>query len=157
MPLVPWKKTGPGDAGLVVVYDLRELDTATVDSLRMHRPRQTVWSHATCWLVDQPFAADVTSYLYQFNEPSWGNAFAFDASTDSVKRVVPEGDRATDLGSRLAAATLDPSALADLPKLQKLAEAASALEGPHAAGASRGSGARRRHWLGSPVPSSRIT
>ncbi|HEY7415290.1 MAG TPA: hypothetical protein VH593_08865, partial [Ktedonobacteraceae bacterium] len=64
VPLKPWPAGGSQAPGLIVAYDLSQLDGETLISVRYHRPGQILWSHASCWTEDQPVSADLTTFLY---------------------------------------------------------------------------------------------
>jgi len=145
----------PEEAGLIVVYDLSTLQRPTLVSLSNHRPGQILFAHASCWTEDPPFAADLTTYLYQTNVSPWGKRMRVAAQTKSVTYDEPRNEPAEELASEIVSARLQGDALQpdDLDALRRLGHSASLLreEGP---GATQAGGIRRTQWAGSPVKSS---
>lgn len=158
LPAEPWPATSGNDRpGLVVAYDLRKATDPAVQSLYDHRPGQLLWSHASSWTDESPFAADLTTYLYQYNVSPWeGGGLRRDPETQQTVRTPPAEGPAEELARAVAEATLEPGALADLPQLVALAQAARAAPGDAAAGAFLSSGHRRRQRTDSPVKSNRF-
>lgn len=155
-PVVPWTLGGPSRPGLIVAYDLAKLERNVLASLHAHSPGQILWSHATCWTSEQPFAPDVTTYLYQFNASPWEARLTVDPETrQAVERPAAEGT-VEDLAEELTRAHLHEDWDRDLPEVGALARAMQSISGDHAAGLFRGAGARRRHRQASPVPSNRF-
>jgi len=155
-PVEPWPDGGSEGEGLVVVYDLATLADETVETLREHRPGQVLWSHASCWTQEPPFAADLITYLHQYNVSPWGERLRVTPEKGEAEKVPPSTAPAEERAAEVVAATLEADALADLPRLVELARAARGLSGEHAAGALRRDGPRRRQRTGSPVLSSRF-
>jgi hypothetical protein len=154
-PLVPWPVNGSDAPGLIVAYNLAALDGNILATLHKHRPGQILWSHTTCWIDDQPIAADLTTFLYQFNRAPWGERMTIDSLTNQ-QRSIPADERApAEIGAHVAATALGDDALTDLPELIALAQAAAANGAPTPA-ALRDTDARERQWAGSPVPSNRF-
>jgi hypothetical protein len=154
-PVEPWP-AGGADAGLVAAYDLATLPEEAAASLREHRPGQVLWAHASCWTEEPPFAADLTTYLYQYNVSPWGERLRVDPETRKTGKVPPSTAAPEERAAEVLAAQPEADALADLPRLTELARAAQRLEGEHGPGALRGEGRRRRQGTNSPVPSSRF-
>jgi len=160
LPAVAWHHDGdgegaPADPGLIVAYDLSNLEGPTLASLSTHRPGQILFAHATCWTDDPPFAADLTTYLHQTNVSPWGKRMRLDPETGSVKHEEPRDEPVEALARAIVSARLEDEALPpeDVDALRRLARAASLVreDGP---GAARSAGPRRRQWAGSPVKSS---
>src|SRR5260370_35303530 len=78
LPLKPWPAGGSQASGLIVAYDLSQIDGETLVSVRYHRPGQILWSHATCWTENQPVSADLTTFLYQTNTEPWDEQLTVD-------------------------------------------------------------------------------
>jgi len=162
LPTVAWehKSDGeaPADPGLIVAYDLSNLEGPTLASLSRHRPNQVLFAHASCWTDDPPFAADLTTYLYQTNVSPWSKRMRVDPETRSVKQEGPRDGSVEDLAREIVSARLEDGALPpeDVDAVRRLARAASLLreEGP---GALRSGGPRSRQWAGSPVKSSHFS
>jgi hypothetical protein len=160
VPAVPWTHDASGagapqEPGLLVVYDLAGLSRPTLASVSAHRPGQVLFAHATCWTADPPFAADLTTYLYQTNVSPWGSQLRVDPQTRAVSRTEPRAEPVEALAEEVVSARLPDEALepADVDALRRLAVAAAQVadDGP---GALRAAGPRRRQWAGSPVKSS---
>src|SRR5215813_747268 len=160
LPTAAWHhdadgKSAPEEAGLIAVYDLSTLERPTLVSLSSHRPGQILFAHASCWTEDPPFAADLTTYLYQTNASPWGKRMRVDPQTRAVMHEEPRREPAEELASEIVSARLQSDALQpdDLDALRRLGHSASLLpeEGP---GATQAGGIRRTQWAGSPVKSS---
>lgn len=52
---------------MIAVYDLDDLSKEILDTLDEKAAGQILWVHALCWTKTYSVAADVMSYLYQFN------------------------------------------------------------------------------------------
>jgi hypothetical protein len=154
-PVQAWH--GGAGEGLVGVYDLSTADGEVAAALAEHRPGQVVWSHASCWTQEPPLAADLTTYLYQYNVSPWGEGMRLDDKTHKVVKSPPATSPAEQRAAQVTAATLEADALADVAALAELARAARGLTGEHGPGAFRGEGRRRRQGTNSPVPSNRFT
>ncbi len=156
-PLVPWPEQGSIEPGLIAAYDLDDLDGPVLATLLEHRPGQVLWSHASCWTRTHPFAADLTTYLYQANVPAWEGGLIVKDAKEVVEdeRDESQTEPPEVLAARLLKAQLEPEALDDLPALLALARAAAA-QGDAAQGALWSAGNRNKQWAGSPVPGSRF-
>lgn len=156
VPCEAWSENRVAEPGLIVVYDLAALDGDLLQSLREHRSGQILWSHASCWTSEPPFAADLTTYLHQYNVSPWGERLRANPDTQQTEKlpadIRPPQDRATEI----VAASLETEALQDLPSLVELSKAARQVTGESSAGAFRTEGTRRRQPVGSPVPSNRF-
>jgi hypothetical protein len=154
-PLVSWPDEGSTEKGLIVAYDLGELDNELLITLSKHQPGQILWSHATCWTRAFPFTADLTTFQYQINKSPWGERMTIDRQSGKVI-MSPLDDRATEvLASEIIQTELPPDTLTDLPHLQKFAQATATITNDDAtAGLFRSHGNRRKQWEGSPVFSS---
>src|SRR5260370_39122552 len=95
LPLKPWPDSGSQASGLIVAYDLSQLDGETLVCFRYHRPGQILWSHATCWPKSQPVSADLTTFLYQTNTEPWGEQLTINPeSRQTTRRPADERDPA---------------------------------------------------------------
>jgi hypothetical protein len=155
-PLTPWPENGSDSPGLIVAYNLASLDGDVLETLHEHRPGQILWSHTTCWIEDQPIAADLTTFLYQFNCVPWGERMEIDPQTNERRDIPADEGDPEEIGARVAATTLEEGALADLPTLCALAQAAARASGAATPAALRATDTRERQWAGSPVPSNRF-
>lgn len=151
LPLKPWPAGGSQASGLIVAYDLNQLDGETLVSVRYHRPGQILWSHATCWTENQPVAADLTTFLYQMNTEPWGEQLTVDPeSHQTSRRPADERDPAT-IAAELTTAQPVESLPEDEPGLLTITRAA-ALAGENILALSCEDGQRQKLWAGSPVP-----
>jgi hypothetical protein len=153
VPVEPWPDGGSEAEGLVAAYDLATVEASVVQALAEHRPGQILWSHAAGWTREPPFAADLTTYLYQFNVGPWDGGLRVNAETNNPEPAPPEEGTPEELAARIAEAELEPGALDDLSALATLARAVRTVPGEHGPGALRRGGQRRRQWENSPVPS----
>jgi hypothetical protein len=151
-PLKPWPVGGSQASGLIVAYDLNQLDGDTLVSVRYHRPGQILWSHATCWTENQPVSADMTTFLYEMNNEPWGGQLTVDPkSRQTTRRPADERDPAI-IAADLTTAKPIESLPEDEPGLLARARAA-ALAGENILALSGEDGQRQKLWAGSPVPS----
>lgn len=144
VPRVPWPAVGVPAPGLVVAYDLAQVEWKDLERLMERRAGQLVYAHASLWTEDGPVAPDVTTLLHQSIVPPWG------------ARVVAGGGRSPPderdvevIAAELVAADPlgdDDLIHDDLPGLQALLAATGAPA----------VGRRERLWAGSPVPSNRF-
>ena len=156
LPGERWPAGGSTEPGLIVAYDLSTVDETVARQVFEHRRGQFLWAHASCWTSEPPFAADLTTYLYQRNVSPWGEWLRVNPDTKQAERqpsdTRPAPDRATDI----VAAELQAEALRDVPALVDLAQAARVATGETGLGAFRTEGPRHRQPVGSPVPSNRF-
>ena len=155
-PVERWPAGGSQGAGLIAVYDLGTLAGGTVETLREHRPGQVLWSQASCWTQEPPFAADLTTYLHQCNVSPWGERLRVNPEAQEAEKIPPSTAPAEERAAEVLAATLEADALADIPRLQELARAMRGLAGEHGPGALRSEAPRRRQGTNSPVLSNRF-
>jgi len=156
LPVEAWPETGSAAPGLIVAYDLEQLDPALLESLQMQRPGQVLWSHATCWTSELLFAADLTTYLYQHNVSPFGERRRVDPETRQMVSIPPLAGSIAEVAQQVSTAEMRPAALDDLPTLVALATAVSALPQSDLIGGLAQSGQRERQWAGSPVGSNRF-
>ncbi|WP_342375220.1 hypothetical protein NVS55_28490 [Myxococcus stipitatus] len=156
VPAVPWPEGGSDAPGLVVAYDLADLEGPLLESLHPHRPGQVLWSHLTCWTQASAFAADLTTYLYQSKSTPWGERLKFNSETRQTERLPPDERPVEVLAGELLAKELETNALDDLPTLLTLVTAIQGLTGDVAPGWARSEGVRHRQLTDSPVKSSRF-
>lgn len=154
MPAEPWPDAGSEAPGLIVAYDLDNVDPELSAPLSPHRPGQVLWCHAASWTSEAPFAADLTTYLYQINTSPWGPRMRVEG--DAVTWTEPAAGSVEELAAGVTAAELTPDALGDVEQLQSLAAAAAKVSPPDGPGAFRMAGHRPRQYVGSPVPSARF-
>jgi hypothetical protein len=117
-----WPIGGADAPGLIAVYDLSRVPEPWLAPLHTRRPGQLLWSHVTCWTQEGPFAADLTTYLYQYNKSPWeaGRLRVDPATGKMADTPAATGDPHT-LADEVIAATPATEDLADLPALQAFA------------------------------------
>ncbi|HEU4326314.1 MAG TPA: hypothetical protein VFS21_24450 [Roseiflexaceae bacterium] len=148
LPLVPWPTEGSTKPGLIVVYDLDNLDSQTLATLLERRPGQLLWAHASCWTHDLSITADLTTFLYQHCRSPWGEQLRFTPERHETYTHPADTAPVEQIAARVAAATPDADALADQEELVALVRRVAPLLPPD--------GQRERQWAGSPVPSARF-
>lgn len=154
--LEPWPSGGSDEPGLIVAYDLSALDESTIGSLFEYRAGQILWSHATCWTQEPPFAADLTTFFYQVNTSPWAaGRLQFQEKGPAMEMPAVEGS-VEELAAEVNASELEGDALEDLAQLEALASVLGGLQGDASAGAFRREGTRPRHRADSPVRSNRF-
>ena len=156
LPGERWPPWGTTEPGLIVAYDLSTLDETLMRQVREHRRGQFLWAHASCWTTEPPFAADLTTYLYQSNVSPWGERVRMNPDTRQFERLPADTRPPTDRATEIVAANLDAEALKDVPALVDLAQGARRVTGETGLGAFRTEGLRRRQPVGSPVWSNRF-
>jgi hypothetical protein len=140
-PTVKWSNIEYDSPGLIVAYDLGKLESDLLEQLVDRHPGQFLWSHAICWTEDIPFAADLTTYLYQFNTAPWDPNIGSENYNDvdlSNEELIKE----------IVSANLDRESMEDLDSLLKIA---LRVKNVHHL-----SDYRLKQYVGSPVPSSRF-
>jgi hypothetical protein len=143
--------------GLVVAYDLEAVGVGVFERLVTHRPGQMLWAHASRWTVDQPVAADLTTYLHQVNVGPWDEGrMRADPDGDGVVHTAAVTAAPEELAARIQQAQLEPGALDDLDTVVALAHAAGTATGEGGAAALRAEGRRERQWRGGPVRSNQF-
>lgn len=152
LPLKPWPAGGSQASGLIVAYDLSQLNGETLVSVRYHRPGQILWSHATCWTENQPVSADLTTFLYQTNTEPWGEQLAVDPESRQTTRRPADKRDPTIIAADLITTKPEESLPEDEPGLLALTRAA-ALAGENILALSCEDGQRQKQWAGSPVSS----
>jgi len=153
VPLKSWPTGGSQAPGLIVAYDLGQLDGETLVSVRYHRPGQILWSHATCWTEDQPVSADLTTFLYQSNTEPWGEQLTVDPETHQATSGRADERNPALITADLIASTPEESLPQDEAGLLALTRAA-APAGKNVLALLCEEGQRPKQWAGSPVPSS---
>jgi hypothetical protein len=157
LPAEQWPADGTADPGLIAAYDLSTLDGTLLVQLLNHRRGQFVWEHASCWTASPPFAADLTTYLYQHNVSFWGERLRINAETHEVETAPADTRPPPERAAEIVAATPDAEAsFQDVPALVDLAKAARRVTAGTGLGAFREEGQRLRQPVGSPVPSNRF-
>ncbi|MGC4116215.1 MAG: hypothetical protein QM765_16885 [Myxococcales bacterium] len=155
VPAVGWEARASKTPCLVAAYDLDALgDVELMKTLRDHTPGQLLWAHASCWTNPFPFAADLTTFLYQTNAAPWAEGrLQVDPTTKQVRPSAADPAPVEELARRIAEAHPPTDSLPDVGALETLARACAKVQGPHAPGFLRNDGQRLRQRAGSPVPS----
>ncbi len=158
VPLVDWSATHMDSPGLVVAYDLGAVGPDLLAQLHAHRPGQVLWEHASRWVVERPVAADLVTYVYQYNVAPWAEHVVVDKATGGALRA-PADDSPTDvIASRVAALAVDDKDLLDRTVLVDFLRACvdARVAGEPAVAALRELGLRERQYTGGPVSSNRF-
>jgi hypothetical protein len=145
--VMPWPAVGVPAPGLVVVYDLAELEATELGRLVQRRPEQILYAHACPWTSDCPVAPDITTVLYQTLVPPWGEPMIVDPETRAIATGEPDERSIEELAAAITGTLAPEDLAADEPvKWARLVERVWPL--PPAQ--------RSRLWAGGPVPSSRF-
>jgi hypothetical protein len=157
IPKTPWSSETLGEPGLVVAYDLGAVEPDTLAQLRPHRPGQVLWEHASRWVADRPLAADLVTYLYQFNVAPWAEHVVIDQATGSAIRTSADDAPSEVIAERIAKTPLGDNDFLDRTVLIDFARACLnvRVDGEPGAAPLRTSGLRPRQITGGPVQSSR--
>jgi hypothetical protein len=139
--------------GLIVTYDIGDVDFEVVKSLRDRRAGQLFWSHSACWTESPGYAPDVVTYLYQVNRSPWDSPLRADA-TGEVAESVPDTRPPELIAGEIASESTSSDRLTDLQELSEFVTAASRT--PEQYGLLPSSGIRRRFRGESPVHSNRF-
>lgn len=147
LDIAPWPAVGVPAPGLVVVYDLAELDPNQLSRLVNRRPDQVLYAHASPWTVDSPIAPDVTSLLYQTITPPWGEGMIVDPDTNQITTGAPDARSSEEIAAGIHASLADEDLATDEPdKWSHLVAHVWPLQ----------PAARGRLWAGGPVHSARF-
>ena len=154
--LLPWDLAAIDEACVVVAYDLATAPVELLAPLRTKRPGQILWGHACCWCATHPVAADLVTFLYQFNRAPWDAALLADAEGEARIDVPADADP-SERARQILASELpeddelleDKRALLRLATYENLDTALPVVRRPNAM--------RRRSWYGSRVRSARFS
>ena len=158
VPKVAWSSETSGEPGLVVAYDLGAVEPDTFAELRPHRAGQVLWEHASRWVSDRPVAADLVTYLYQYNVAPWAEHVVVDRDSGGAIRT-PADDSAPDvIAARVADLAVGDNGFLDRTALVDFARACLnvRVDGEPGAAPLREHGLRARQITGGPVQSSRF-
>lgn len=72
VPWLPWPQEGTEEPGLIIAYDLQNVEGAFLTPLRSQHPGQLLFAQATSWSASHTLTPDITTYLYRANTPPWG-------------------------------------------------------------------------------------
>lgn len=156
IPCKAWPQQGTEEAGLIVAYDLNQVEETMFHSLENHKPGQILFCHAAQWTERQPIVGDLTMYLYQMNQTPWGERFSYGSGENEMTKHPPMTESAEELAQQIVTSQVTEEDLADLPILRKLIRGIAQFQGPEAAGLFCSSGHRRRQRTDSPVKSNRF-
>ena len=150
LPVEPY---APDRPGLVVAYDLGEVDPDTPAEVLEHQPGQILFAHASCWTQTPPCAPDLTTLLYQIGVAPW-EAKTFFTDDGPVKEPADEGS-VDELAAKIVAAEIE-EAEDELPSDTQDKLEAFANQVREGASAFVEEGRRSPLWEGGPVTSSRF-
>ncbi len=148
----PWGEAGR-KPGLVVAYDIGNLEDELLKLLWECLPGQLLWSHAVSWTQPPPYAPEVVTFLHQVNVNPWGGVLRLDDSGKAVKTESDTRDSET-LAKEICDAPLEPEALQDLETLSDFVSTVQRSQKEH--GVAPSSGNRKPLRRESPVTSSRF-
>lgn len=156
LPLVDWPSGGLDLPGLVVAYDLAQVDEDAWRALVEHRPGQVLWAHTLCWTEPRGYVPDLVTFLHQHNVAPWGEQLRLDPATNQVARATPDDAPADALAGEVLAAPPEEDAPAERAALESLARSGRGLAPDATPGALRTTGRRRRYYAEAPVPWARF-
>lgn len=143
-PLV--QASGPG---LIVFYDLAQLEGDDWDRVTLHQAGRPLFVHAVNWVEPPPISPDVLTYLYQTNCAPWERQMRVTEEHTTEWSEPDERSPAAISADILNAPSLDEEELSKHRSLTPLAEATQS-----SASAFVEEGYRERFWQGGPVKSS---
>ncbi|MEO1173112.1 MAG: hypothetical protein AAFX94_13840 [Myxococcota bacterium] len=155
LPLEPWAAEA---SGLVVVYDLDQVgEIEILRGLEAHRAGQVLWAHASSWTNPFPYAADITTMLYQACFSPWsGDGMQINPETGEAEPRPVDEAPVEEIAARIVAAEVSDSSHSSDDGLRAMVAAIATLEEECAAGLFRTTGRRTLQRSGSPVKSSRF-
>lgn len=140
LPLEPLAQAvGPG---LIVIYDLNELEGDDLERITFHHPGRILFVHTLNWVEKPSLSPDVVTYLHQFNFSPW----AMDLPMVKSNPYQPTVQQAAD--DILEAELPEEDVISYDPDLTALAQATRGQ-----ASIFRTDGFRERFWQGGPVKS----
>jgi hypothetical protein len=157
-PLKYWDEIDINTEGLIVVYDLDEVQPGELlPEIADHRPGQLLWAHASCWTNPFPFSPDITTYLYQHNNSPWGGG-GFVYNTKAKRVEISDSDKTADeeLSLKIVDAEIDRDYIDDLEDLLAMINPLRNLSEDSNPGIYKTSERRRLQRTGSPVLSNRF-
>lgn len=154
-PVRPWQG-GKTDPGLIVCYDLADLDDSILESFAEHRRGQILWAHAMSWTEPPTLAPDLVTFLYQFNSSPWGRRVIVDRDSGKAEEDLPRAGTVDQLAGEVLDEPPDQDSARFMPGLTSLVRASLRVPPPDGAGLFRSEGGRRRQWKDSPVLSNRF-
>ena len=149
-PLEIWSEENSQSPGLIVAYDLSKLETGLLETLQKRHPEQVIWSHASCWTTEIPVAADLTTYLYQFNILPWERGLEEQQLDDSSQETIEQ------LSEMIVAQAISHENLNDLNELLSIATAVNNFPSQDDISTLSQSHYRLKQLVGSPVSSKRF-
>ena len=155
IPILDWSDSDENTQGLIVAYDLDEIDDPEISiRLNNHAPQQILWAHASCWTNVFPFTADITTYLYQSKVAPWDAQLAY--IEKEVQMSTEDESSEIELADRIIEAELDDEYFDDANDVISLIESMKIVDVSDAPGIFQTSGKRLRFREGSPVRSNRF-
>ncbi len=148
LPVRMWN--GDNQDGLVVAYDLMDLEEDIGRALWEHGSGQILFAHATRWVEVYPYVADVTTYLYQLQSSPWGERM--EVQGDNVESIAADDAAPEDIAARIIEAEweAEDDDVDHLSRVEKVAAGMGQLSA-----ARQTSGNRSHLWTG-PVKSSKF-
>ncbi len=138
--------------GLIVIYDLDELEGDDMERIMLHHPGRWLFVHTLNWVEPPTISADIVTYLHQLKIAPWAAHLKVDATDRSVAFTDPDQRSIEEIAGDIVAAQALPSESTCYdPDLAPIAAATH-----HQASIFREVGYRERYWQGGPVKSSRF-
>jgi hypothetical protein len=155
IPLIDWDEFDENTRVLIIAYDLHSIEDSKIAArLHNHQPRQILWAHATCWTNAFPYAADITTFLYQDMVAPWDRQLSY---IDGNVQMSPADESSEqELAENIIAAELAESYFDDADDIISLLEPMKTLDTPDRPGIYRTTGKRLKLREGSPVKSNRF-
>ncbi len=139
--------------GLIVIYDLEELEGDDMERILLHHPGRLLFVHTLNWVEPPTLSADVVTYLHQLKIAPWAPQLKVDSADQrSVSRTEPDLRSVEELAEDIVDA--EPLPLDAISYDPDLREIAAATRGQ--ASIFREEGYRERFWQGGPVKSARF-
>lgn len=157
-PLKFWDEIDINAEGLIVAYDLNEINSDEVlIEIADHRPGQILWAHASCWTYPFPFAPDITTYLYQQNKSPWGGGqMIYNKDTKRVEISEIDKSETEDLAFQILNAERSDDYFDDVDDIIALIQPLKSLNDKSKPGIFCITGKRLHERIGSPVMSNRF-
>lgn len=154
LPLKSDRGNGPG---LIVAYDLGDLEWEELEWLGEHRPGQVLWGHSSCWTAPSPFAPDITTYLYQARVKPWGpGRMRMDPESQEVELLPPDDRSVEELAREIVNAEYELHSRGGLEALLDFCRNLARIPTKAEPCIRLQEGSRLRQRVGSPITSSRF-
>jgi hypothetical protein len=113
-----------------------------------------LWAHASCWTNPFPYAADLTTYLYQNKTAPWDAQLIY--NEEKVQMSSADESSEDEIAILIVEAEIDETYFDDIDDVISLIEDIKDIELEHRPGLFQSSGKKLRFRNGSPVGSNRF-